>query len=86
MKKILNWLLVTIITVYGASQLTSCSNDDEPVDPQKYAGLPLIIFDTDIASSADDLFAMEMLYRYEEEGHCPALKHGQLRCWRRYAT
>ena len=86
MKKILNWLLVTIITIYGASQLTSCSNDDEPVDSQEYAGLPLIIFDTDIASSADDLFAMEMLYRYEEEGHCPALKHGQLRCWRRYAT
>ena len=40
MKKILNWLLVTIITTYGASQLTSCSNDDEPLEPQEYAGLP----------------------------------------------
>jgi hypothetical protein len=73
MKKILSWMLVTIITIYGASQLTSCSNDDEPVEPQGYAGLPLIIFDTDIASSTDDLLAMEILYRYEDEGRCRLL-------------
>ena len=25
-------------------------------------------FDTDIGSSTDDLFALEMLYRYEQQG------------------
>ena len=35
--------------------------------------MPLVIFDTDIASSADDLFALEMLYRYEDEGRCRLL-------------
>ena len=35
--------------------------------------VPLIILDTDIGSSTDDLFAMEMLYRYEEQGLCRLL-------------
>ena len=35
--------------------------------------MPLIILDTDIGSSTDDLFAMEMLYRYEEHGRCRIL-------------
>ena len=30
--------------------------------------MPLIILDTDIGSSTDDLFAMEMLYRYQMPG------------------
>ena len=45
----------------------------QAVEPQEYAGLPLVILDIDIASSADDLFAMEMLYRYEDEGRCHLL-------------
>ncbi len=69
---VIGWLAVILI-ICGASLLTSCSNDDEPVEPQEYAGLPLVILDTDIASSADDLFAMEMLYRYEDEGRCHLL-------------
>ena len=28
--------------------------------------VPLVILDTDIGSSTDDLFSLEMLYRYEE--------------------
>ena len=39
----------------------------------EYSGVPLIILDTDIGSSADDLFALEMLYRYEQEGRCKLL-------------
>ena len=33
----------------------------------------LIILDTDIGSSTDDLFAMEMLYRYQDQGKCKIL-------------
>ena len=48
--------------------LTSCSNDDDPTGRQdEYAGVPLVILDTDIGSSTDDLFALEMLYRYEDD-------------------
>lgn len=32
-----------------------------------------MIFDTDIGSSTDDLFAMEMLYRYADQGRCKLL-------------
>ena len=32
-----------------------------------------MILDTDIGSSTDDLIAMEMLYRYADEGRCKLL-------------
>jgi hypothetical protein len=32
-----------------------------------------LLLDTDIGSSTDDLFALEMLYRYEQEGRCQLL-------------
>ena len=35
--------------------------------------MPLVILDTDIGSSTDDLFALEMLYRYEDQGLCRLL-------------
>ena len=67
-------MLAAILMICGGSVLTSCSNDDTPSGQQdEYSGVPLIIFDTDIASSADDLFALEMLYRYEDEGRCRLL-------------
>ena len=72
MKKIIQWMMAAIL-ICVASTLTSCSNDDEPVEPIGYTGVPLIIYDTDIGSSADDLFALEMLYRYEDEGRCRLL-------------
>ena len=31
-----------------------------------FSGVPLIILDTDIGSSTDDLFAMMMLYHYQD--------------------
>lgn len=48
--------------------LTSCSIDDNPTEqPNEYTGVPLIILDTDIGSSTDDLFTMMMLYRYQDQ-------------------
>ena len=70
-----NWVLAaTLVIICGASVLTSCSNDDAPAGQQdEYEGVPLVIYDTDIGSSTDDLFALEMLYRYEDEGRCRLL-------------
>jgi len=56
--------------------LTSCSDKDETatqIQDKAYTGVPLVIFDTDIGSSADDLFALEMLYRYDEQQLCQLL-------------
>ena len=67
--------MLAAILVFGAmTALTSCSNVDDPTGRQdEYAGVPLVILDTDIGSSTDDLFALEMLYRYEDEGRCRLL-------------
>ena len=54
--------------------LASCTdNDDNPVEPQEYDGVPLVILDTDIGSSTDDLFSMEMLYHYQQQNKCKIL-------------
>ena len=65
MKKVMNWILAAILVFGAMTALTSCSNDDKVVelDQEGYAGMPLIIYDTDIGSSTDDLYALEMLYR-----------------------
>ena len=63
------WLLVGIGVIITAP--TSCYQDGS--EKQAYSGVPLIILDTDIGSSTDDLFALEMLYRYEQEGRCRLL-------------
>ena len=75
MKKMTNWVLdATLVIICGASVLTSCSKDNAPAGQQdEYEGVPLVIYDTDIGSSTDDLFALEMLYRYEDEGRCRLL-------------
>jgi hypothetical protein len=75
MKKKYLWMMAAILVCGMMTALTSCSNDDDAVEPEQqvYSGVPLIIFDTDIGSSADDLFALEMLYRYEDEGRCRLL-------------
>ena len=76
MKQTLRWRLAAILTLCGITVMTSCSNnDDDPAGQsgQEYKGVPLIILDTDIGSSTDDLFALEMLHRYEQEGRCRLL-------------
>lgn len=71
MKKNLLWLLATLVC--GAIALTSCSSDDIVTPPAGNQTETLIIYDTDIGSSTDDLFALEMLHRYQDEGRCRLL-------------
>lgn len=73
MKRI--WMLVAILTICGLVVLTSCSNEDDAAEHGggEYTGVPLVILDTDLGSSTDDLFALEMLHRYEQEGRCRLL-------------
>ena len=74
MKHATLWILAAILVICGASVLTSCSSEDIPSKQQDgYAGVPLIIHDADFGSSTDDLFALEMLYYYEQEGRCRLL-------------
>ena len=70
----LRLIMVVAIVVCGFSMLTSCSSDnDDTPNKKEYDGVPLVILDTDIGSSTDDLFAMEMLYHYMDEGRCKLL-------------
>ena len=39
----------------------------------KTTDVPLVILDTDLGSSTDDLFALQMLHHYEQEGRCKLL-------------
>lgn len=73
MKILKTLMLAAILTLGGFGLLMACSNKDYPEEAQEYAGVPLVIFDTDIGSSTDDLFALEMLYRYDEQGRCKLL-------------
>jgi inosine-uridine nucleoside N-ribohydrolase len=57
----------------GIIGLTLCSDDDDAPTPVEQAGVLRIILDVDICSSTDDLFAMEMLYRYADQGRCRLL-------------
>lgn len=59
-------LLLTVICM----ALLSCTKNkaNEPVTT-----MPTIIYDTDLGSSTDDLFALEMLYYYHEAGQCRLL-------------
>ena len=76
MKRIVKWMMVAIL-ICGSSLLSSCTTDNEDNHAQseqkEYKGVPLVILDTDIGSSTDDLFTMEMAYRYEDEGRCKLL-------------
>lgn len=74
MQKKYLWMMAAILVCGAMTALTSCSNDDNAEEQeQAYTGVPLVIYDTDLCSSADDLFALEMLYRYEDEGRCRLL-------------
>ena len=39
----------------------------------EYTGIPLVIYDTDIGSSTDDLFALRLLYYYSDLNMCKIL-------------
>jgi inosine-uridine nucleoside N-ribohydrolase len=71
MKKLFILLAATVIC--GSMLMTSCKNNHQKEQQNEYSGVPLVILDADIGSSTDDLFALEMLYRYEEQGQCRLL-------------
>ena len=52
--------MAAILVICGLAVLTSCSREDDPVesDRQEYTGVPLVILDTDLGSSTDDLFTL----------------------------
>ena len=69
MKKVFT-ILLAVLTM---TAFVACSKDNDGTEPAKdneYTGTPLIILDTDIGSSTDDLFALEMLYQYQEQNRC----------------
>ena len=67
------WMFAVIL-ICSNMVLTSCSKIDEPATQDKaYTGIPLVIFDSDMGSSTDDLFALEMLCRYDEQHLCRLL-------------
>ena len=67
MKKTIHYLCLLAI---ACLTLQSCNknNPEEPV-----ATVPAIIYDTDLGSSTDDLFGLEMLYNYHNQGRCRLL-------------
>ena len=78
--------MLAAVLVCGSSFLSSCTEDngDNPAKPEQteYKGVPLVIYDTDIGSSTDDLIALEMLHHYTDEGRCRLLgvivdRHGE---------
>ena len=84
-KKVMQWMLAAVL-VCGSSFLSSCTEDngDNPAKPEQteYKGVPLVIYDTDIGSSTDDLIALEMLHHYTDEGRCQLIgvvvdRHGE---------
>lgn len=73
-RSIMRPLVIAMVFCCTLASLVSCSNEDNLPEPQQeYTGIPLIILDTDIDSSTDDLFAMMMLYHYQEMNRCRLL-------------
>ena len=59
MEKMLRLIMVVAIVVCGFSMLTSCSSDnDDTPNKKEYDGVPLVILDTDIGSSTDEVFTL----------------------------
>jgi hypothetical protein len=58
-------------------KLFSCSSDNESPEYEPeynfFLGEPNIIFDTDIGSSTDDLFALRLMYKFSDMGLCHIL-------------
>ena len=67
-KRLTSCIGAIAVLLIGMIALTSCSNDDDVQIPGEQTGVPRIILDVDICSSTDDLFSMEMLYRYADQG------------------
>jgi len=69
-------LLFLLTIFFGSLTFTGCSDNDvdeiinTPSDEQEYKGVPIVIYDTDIGSSTDDLFALGILYHMAHTEKC----------------
>ena len=72
MNKVLTVLAATLVCG-SILMMSCCKNDSRPEWQEECHDLPLVILDTDIGSSTDDLFTMMMLYRYQEQNKCRLL-------------
>ena len=71
MKHLGSIVFLFLFFMYCSLFLTACKHDIH--ETKSYIGKPLVILDTDIGSSTDDLFALEMLHYYEQNGVCRLL-------------
>ncbi len=68
MKRAKNLIFIVLTVLI----LVAC-NKDNTTPEQQQPTVPQIIIDTDICSSTDDLFAMQLLYQYASQGKCNLL-------------
>lgn len=68
MKRVRNLIFIVLTVLI----LVAC-NKDNTTPEQQQPTVPQIIIDTDICSSTDDLFAMQLLYCYASQGRCNLL-------------
>lgn len=68
------WKCLFVAAAIVAS-LAGCRKSDKSGDTpaESRSEVPLVIYDTDIGSSTDDLFGLMMLYDYERRGMCRLL-------------
>ena len=61
------YITYAVAIICGLPMLSSCTedNDDNPGKPG-YDGVPLVILDTDIGSSTDDLSPLEKVLSFEK--------------------
>ena len=70
----MQWVMFAALICGTSVFFASCSKDDDNSGGEHgYTGIPLIILDTDIGSSTDDLFSLEMLCFYQQQGRCKLL-------------
>ena len=70
MKTLLKLLSVAIVAIYSSVLIGFTSEDNEMV---VRPDIPAVILDVDIPSSTDDLFALQMLYKYADSDMCRLL-------------
>lgn len=72
MKNVPNIFFSVIIAIFCGEVMAGRSGG-ESVERERAGEIPLIILDADIPSSTDDLFALQMLYKYADAGKCRLL-------------
>ena len=61
-----NWVLALLFIAF----LPSCTDKNTPEQPDEQQAKYYVIYDTDIGSSTDDLFALKILYNASKRGQC----------------